>query len=154
LVETLRIGEKKGSKRHLLVDARGVPLSIVVTGANRHDVSQLEAVLAGKVASKPAGLEVAENLCADAGYAGEGPRNAIEEAGYAPHVRPRGEEIAEKERNPDFKPRRWVVEVSLSWFNRFRKLLVRFEKLLSSHMALTHLAAAIIALRKIGIIYG
>ena len=33
------------AKRQLLVDGRGVPLSIVVTGANRHDVSQLEAVL-------------------------------------------------------------------------------------------------------------
>ncbi|WP_163098657.1 transposase [Acidithiobacillus ferrianus] len=40
-----RIGGKNGSKRHLLVDGRGVPLSLVVTGANRHDVSQWEAVL-------------------------------------------------------------------------------------------------------------
>ena len=39
------IGEKNGSKRHILVDERGVPLSIVVTGANRHDVLQLEEVL-------------------------------------------------------------------------------------------------------------
>jgi IS5 family transposase len=36
---------KKGSKRHLLVDGRGVPLSFIVTGANRHDVTQLEPVL-------------------------------------------------------------------------------------------------------------
>jgi len=141
--------EKKGSKRHLLVDERGVPLSIVVTGANRHDVSQLENVLKGKVARKSVDIEVVENLCADAGYTGEGARRIIEEAEYVPHVRPRGEEIAEKDRNPEFKPRRWIVEVSLSWFNRFRKLLVRFEKLLSTHMGLTHLAAAIIALRKI-----
>lgn len=99
-------------------------------------------------------LEVIENLCADAGYTGEDACNQIENAEYVPHVRPRGEEIAEKDRNPEFKPRRWVVEVSLSWFNRFRKLLVRFEKLLSTHLALTHLAAAIIALRKAGVIYG
>ena len=45
LAVTQRIGEKKGTKRHLLVDGRGVPLSIVVTGANRHDVTQLGAVL-------------------------------------------------------------------------------------------------------------
>ena len=38
---TQRIGGKKGSKRHLLVDGHGVPLSLIVTGANRHDVSQL-----------------------------------------------------------------------------------------------------------------
>jgi len=37
--------EKNGSKRHLLVGGRGVPLTFVVAEANRHDVSQLEAVL-------------------------------------------------------------------------------------------------------------
>ena len=136
------------------MDERGVPLSIVVTGANRHDVSQLENVLKGKVICKPADNEVVENLYADAGYTGESANNTMEAEAYIPHVRPRGEEIAEKDRNPEFKPRRWIVEVSLSWFNRFRKLHVRHEKLLSTHMALTHLAAAIIALRKVGIIYG
>jgi transposase len=114
----------------------------------------LEKVLKGKVICKPADLEIVENLCADAGYTGEEACTAIEDAKYVPHVRPRGEEIAEKDRNPEFKPRRWIVEVSLSWFNRFRKLHVRYEKLFSTHMALTHLAAAIIALRKAGVIYG
>ncbi len=111
-------------------------------------------VLKGKVVGGPFEPEVADNLWLDAGYTGDNARQVIENAGYLPHVRPRGEEIAEKERNPEFKPRRWVVEVSLSWLNRFRKLLVRFEKLHSTHLALTHLAAAIIALRKTGIIYG
>ncbi|NLH11354.1 MAG: transposase, partial [Holophagae bacterium] len=40
------------------------------------------------------------------------------------------------------------------WFNRFRKLLVRFEKLHDSYLALVHLAAAIIAFRKVAPIYG
>jgi putative transposase len=51
-----------------------------------------------------------------------------------------------------------VVEVCHSWFNRFRKLLVRYEKLERSFMALNHIAAAIIAFRKVrltvNIIYG
>jgi putative transposase len=51
-----------------------------------------------------------------------------------------------------------VVEVAHSWFNRFRKLLVRYEKLERSFLGLNHLAAAIIAFRKvplaINIIYG
>jgi hypothetical protein len=50
------------------------------------------------------------------------------------------------------------VEVCHSWFNRFRKLLVRYDKLERSFMALNHIAAAIIAFRKvsltINIIYG
>lgn len=47
---------KKGSKRHLLVDGRGVPLSLVVTGANRHDVTQLPAVLDATVCPIPGGI--------------------------------------------------------------------------------------------------
>ena len=50
---------------------------------------------------------------------------------------------------PGKKARRWVVEVCHSWFNRFRKLLVRYEKLERSFLALNHLAAAIIAFRKV-----
>ena len=43
--------------------------------------------------------------------------------GYTPHVRPiRDEAKARRGRQP---ARRWVVERSHSWFNRFRKLLVR-----------------------------
>ncbi len=137
------------------MDERGVPLSVVVTGANRHDASQLAAVLAAKVVEPIMESEL-ENLCADAGYAGEAPRKTMTDAGYKPHVRPRGEERQEKELNPLFRARRWVVEACHSWFNRFRKLTIRYEKLDSTHLALTHLAAAIIALRKVRtkIIYG
>jgi transposase len=115
----------------------------------------LKAVLANKIV-EPIMEAEPENLCADAGYAGEVPRKAIIEAGYEPHVRPRGEEQREKVKNPAFKARRWVVEACHSWFNRFRKLTIRYEKLGATHLALIHLAAAIIALRKIKtkIIYG
>lgn len=44
---------KNGSKRHLPVDGRGVPLSLVVTGTNRHDISQLGAVLDAIVIKRP-----------------------------------------------------------------------------------------------------
>lgn len=135
------------------MEERGVPLSIVVTGANRHDVSQLAAVLNGRVVS-PVTEDVEEHLCADAAYTGEAPRQIMIAAGYIPHVRSRGEEKLEKVRTPGFKARRWVVEVCHSWFNRFRKLIIRYEKLDVTHMALLHLAATIIALRKVGFIYG
>lgn len=146
---------KKGTKRHILVDGRGVPLSVVVTGANRHDVSQLGNVLANRVVESIL-KEQTENLCADAGYAGEAPRVAMVAAGYQPHMRSRGEEQREQIVNPLFVARRWVVEAYHSWFNRFRKLAIRYEKLDSTHLALTHLAAAFIAFRKANrrIIYG
>jgi transposase len=106
----------------------------------------------------PVTKEAPQNLCADAGYVGETAKSQIEERGYVPHVRPRGEEIDAKAKNPDYKPRRWVVEACHSWLNRFRKLLVRYEKTDRSYMALMMIASAIIAFRKVpgqsNIIYG
>lgn len=96
--------------------------------------------------------EVEENLCLDAGYVGKD--KAVIQAGYTPHIRPRGEEKLEIERNPDFKARRWIVELAHSWFNRFRKLCPRYEKTDLSYLGLTMLAAAMITLNKIITIYG
>jgi len=130
-----------------------------VTGANRHDVTQLEQVLEGVVVKRKAPPKRrSKHLCADAGYRGKRAREIIESHGYIPHVVDRQKEAAAKRRNPAKKARRWVVEVCHSWFNRFRKLLVRYEKLERSFVALNHLAAAIIAFRKVkltaNIIYG
>jgi len=99
-----------------------------------------------------------KHLCADAAYQGAKHRQMIESHGYIPHVVSRSKEAKAKRRDPKKKARRWVVEVCHSWFNRFRKLLVRYEKLERSFVALNHLAAAIIAFRKVplkvNIIYG
>lgn len=57
------------------------------------------------------------------------------------------------EKNPSFKARRWVVELNHSWFNRFRKLLPRYEKTDLSYMALSSLAAAMVVLNKVKAIY-
>ena len=141
------------------MDGRGVPLSIIVTGANRHDVSQLAAVLEAIVVQRPGPPERrSKHLCADAGYTGDPALRIIEEHGYIAHVKGRGQEVKEKRQQPTKRARRWIVEVAHSWFNRFRKLLVRYEKLERSFLGLNYLAAAIIAFRKvplaINIIYG
>ena len=132
------------------MDERGVPLSIVATGANRHDVSQLGAVLDAIVIERP---DTAQHLCADKGYSGEPAQQIIKDRLYIPHVKQRGEEIQEKKINSTYKARRYAVEAAHSWFNRFRKLLVRYEKLAERYEALLHMAAAIIAFRKAGFIY-
>lgn len=71
------------------MDERGVPLSIVVTGANRHDVSQLELVLDEIVVNRP---DTEQNLCADRGYGGEPAQQAIKDRSYIRHVKQRREE--------------------------------------------------------------
>lgn len=141
------------------MDGRGVPLSLIVTGANRHDVSQLTAVLEAILVRRPQPTERrSKHLCADAGYTGSPALRTMEDHGYIPHVKGRGQEVQEKRRCATKRARRWVVEVAHSWFNRFRKVLVRYEKLERSFLALNHLAAAIIVFRNVpaakNIIYG
>ena len=98
--------------------------------------------------------DIEQHLCADKTYSGEPALKAILSKRYIPHVKTRGKEIQEKATNPNWKARRWVVEESHSWFNRFRKILVRYKKLAGIYMALLHMAATIIAYRKVDVIYG
>ncbi|UKI33746.1 MAG: IS5 family transposase [Lentisphaeria bacterium] len=143
---------KKGSKKNLLVDAVGIPLSIVVTGANRHDAAVLDELL--KERMKPLDFEhykhITQNVCLDAGYVGKA--DVASRHGMVPHIRPRGEEKKAIELH-GFRPKRWIVEVAHSWFNRFRKIHVRYEKTACAYNALLYLAAMMITMNKIMAIY-
>ena len=72
--------------------------------------------------------------------------------GYVPHIPPKATEDrplpppGDPARHP---PRRWVVEVGHSWFNRFRRLLVRWEKQAATYLGFVHLAAILIIYRKV-----
>ena len=109
---------KKGSKRHILVDENGIPISLLVSAANQHDSVALEPLLKATVVSPPTTTEC--HLCLDAGYVGK--EEVAQGNGFIPHIRPRGEEKKEIAINPEFKARRWVIELTHSWFNRFRRL--------------------------------
>lgn len=137
------------------MDGRGTPLAIVATGANRHDVSQLELVLDTVVVDRPEPTEARpQHLCADKAFDSGYARGAMKDRGYTPHVRSRGEERREKAASPTHRARRWVVEACHSWMNQFRKILVRFEKTDVSYLALVHLACSFIAWRKAVPIWG
>jgi transposase len=71
-------------------------------------------------------------------------RQAVKKRHYRPHIKQRREEVEAKRKRPGYKARRWVVERTHSWLNRFRKLLVSFEKTEESNVALLALAAAMI----------
>ena len=80
-----------GTKRSVLVDEKGLPLAIVISGANTHDIKLLEKALDHIVMLRPdPNEEHPQNLCLDAGYTGSG--EAVEQRNYIPHIRPRGEE--------------------------------------------------------------
>lgn len=93
-----------------------------------------------------------QHLCADRGYRGAPAAQAMCARGYVPHVQPRGE--AKRPRRGRRHPaRRWVVERTHSWLNRFRKLLVRFEKHEMSYDGLLELACALIVYRQVVVIH-
>lgn len=138
----------------MLTDGNGIPLSLVVAGANRHDSKLLAATLDSIVVERPAPDAIKQHLCADAGYKGKPCLKAAGDRGYKPHIRPRREEAMETKTVPGAKARRWVVERTHSWLNRWRKLLVSFEKTEASYTGLLSLAAALICWRKTMVIYG
>lgn len=155
-VRTPPTGGKKGRKRSLLVDARGLPLSIAVSGANLHDSKLLDRTLGQVVVQRPevTSWKDQQYLCLDAGYVGYPASKIARKHRYYPRVKSRAEERLAKYRYPDSKPRRWVVERTHSWLNRYRKLLVSFEKTEASYTALLQLAAALICWRQTVSIYG
>ena len=137
------------------MDARGVPLSLAVSGANVHDVKLLVATLDRLVCKRPKPRKgKPQRLCADAGYKGGPAQKAAMARHYRTHIKQRKEEAAAKHNKPGYKARRWVVERTHSWLNRFRKLLVSFEKTEASFVALLSLAAALICWRQTIGIYG
>jgi putative transposase len=141
---------KSGVKRSLLTDGAGIPLAIVIDGANRHDVKLLCATLDGIVVARPGPTEEqSHHLCLDAGYAGVPVRKEVEARHYVPHIRSRGTEKLEKVLLPGHRARRWVVERTHSWINRSRRLLVRWEKKGENYLAFLHLACAQLIFAKV-----
>lgn len=137
-----------GTKRSVLTDENGLPLAVVLSGANTHDVKLLGETLDSLVIERPkTSEEKPQNLCMDAGYTGH--QDEVELRNYTAHIRPRGEEKKELEHNPGDRARRWVVEAVHSFMNRFRKLLVRYEKKATNYLALVQFACAIIVWRKL-----
>jgi putative transposase len=73
------------------------------------------------------------------------------EFGCTAHIRPRGEEAKAIKREAGFKARSFVVGRAHSWMNRFRRLLVRWEKKPENYLALLHVACGLIAFRVAGL---
>src|SRR3990172_10634730 len=115
-----------------------MPLGLAIGGANTHDQKLLFETLESIPVPRPQRSELEENLCLDKGYDAEEIRRRVRRRGYVPHIRSRGEEMTEKSM-PGKRPRRWVVERVASWLNRYRRILVRWEKKVANYEALLHL---------------
>ncbi len=137
----------------MLTDAIGIPLSIDVDGANRHDVKLARPTIENLQIKKPkATKKRKQHLCLDAGYVGDEVQELAAEFGFTLHVRPRGEEAHEIKRNAKKKARRWVVERTHSWMNKFRGILIRWSKRPDTYIALLQLVCGIITWRATGLL--
>ena len=137
---------KLGTKRSLLTDAKGISVGLVVAGANVHDMRLVEATL-GSIPQEVEALRLAhlsrtlQHLWLDKGYDYDEVRELADAFGYEVDLRTRGEEATAK-RHRRGKPRSWVVERTHSWLNRYRRILVRWEKRAANYQAMLHFACA------------
>ena len=103
---------KCGCERHVLSDTKGIPLAVVVSGANRHDMKKLEALLKAVKIQRPSDAEhevgFIEGLCLDKGDDFKACRAMVLEQGYEGHIKARGEEKVVLEGAVVHPARRWV----------------------------------------------
>ena len=142
---------KLGVKRSVLTDARGMPIGLAVAGANVHDQKLLEATLDSVPVPRPRPTRRRkQHLCGDKGYDATAVLRAARRRRYTPHIRSRGEE--HKQCRLGHKARRWVVERVHSWLNRYRRILVRWEKKAANYSGLLHFVFAHVLWRNSGVV--
>ena len=143
---------KKGVKRSMLVDGAGVPVGLAVEGANRNDMKMVRETIESIPVERPVPTpEEPQGMCMDKGYDYDEVRDIVVEFGFTAHIVPRGEEAKKIKKDAGFKARRWVVERTHSWLNRFRGILIRWNKKPENYIAMLHFAFALIAYRAAGL---
>jgi putative transposase len=118
-----------------------MPIGLAVGGANAHDQTLLFATLDSVPVRRPPRSRRRRHVCLDKGYDSYAIRRRLRHRGYVPHIKSRGEEQTEK-RTRRKRARRWVVERVASWLNRYRRILVRWEKKAANYEALLHFVFA------------
>ena len=156
---------KLGTKRHILTDKEGIPISVVISSANTHDIKRVTEVVDSAVIrrrpssykTKPEKRRKLQHLCLDKAYNSEPEEQELIKRGYVLHIpykKKKGEEVDEEKTKaiPNRKkhsPKRWVVERTNSWHNRFRKLFTRYEKKVENYLGLVQFSCCMIIYRKI-----
>jgi putative transposase len=142
---------KNGTKRSLIVDQDGGPLGATIAGANVHDAKLLKDTIQAIVVERPEPTAAGpQNLCLDKGYDNPTGQQAVAVCNYTPHIRRIGEDVAAaKKKSKRHKPRRWVVERTMSWLSKCRAILVRYDKNSYNYLGLIELACALLWFRRL-----
>jgi putative transposase len=139
---------KLGTKRSVLSDARGVPLSVIVAEANLNDKTIALQTIDELLAERPEQrIYRVHHLCLDKGYDYEDVIDGVLERGFILHMPKRGEEPKAVDPAKKHPARRWVIERTHAWHNKFRRLLVRWERKFSHYLAMVDLASTLITYR-------
>jgi putative transposase len=127
-------------------------MGLVLDGANRHDMQLVRSTMNRLVVKRPQPTEAQpQGLCLDTGSDDQDVRDLLVEFGCTAHIQSRGEEAQAIHEKAGQKARRWVVERTHSWMNRFRRILVRWDKQPEHDLAFLHFACALIAFRAAGL---
>ncbi|MFD0733251.1 IS5 family transposase [Planotetraspora mira] len=135
-----------GSKHHLITEAHGIPLAVILAGGNRNDVTQLMPLIQavppvrgrrGRPRQRP------DTLYADRGYDHDKYRKQVQASGIIPIIARRG-----TEHGSGLGVHRWVVEQSFALLHWFRRLRIRWEIRDDIHEAFLSLACGIICWRR------
>ena len=159
---------KLGTKRHILTDKKGIPLSVVISSASTHDIKLVTDVVDNRVIKRPppayknktTGRRKLQHLCLDKAYNSEPEEQELIKRGYVLHIPPKRKRDEKEEQETKIitqrcsnrkkhSAKRWVVERTNSWHNRFRKLLTRYEKKSENYLGLVQLSCCMIIYRKI-----
>ncbi len=125
-----------------------MPVALSVAAANRNDFKLLEETLHAFACQKPEPTKTcSQHMLLDKGYDYDEVRAILQEHGLIAHIRSRGEEAAAKKKQPGKKARRWVVERTHSWFNRFRSILTRWTKKERNYLGMLYFVCGLIAHR-------
>jgi len=134
---------RAGSKRHLVVDAEGIPLAVRLTAANVNDCQLSEELLdaipamrrrgPGRPRRRPAKVH------ADKGYDFRKCRRACRVRNIRARIARRGVESKER-----LGRHRWVVERDYAWLDAMRRLRTRYDRRASHYLGFLHLGCALI----------
>ena len=156
---------KLGIKRHILTDTKGIPLSVVMSSSSTHDIRLVTDVMDNAIIKQSSSSSSSstkrnisrkrklQHLCLDKAYNSKTVKQEIISRGFVPHLpykRKRGEVKTETQKMSNRKnhpARRWVVERTNSWHNRFRKLCTRYEKKVENYLGLVQFSCCIIIYR-------
>lgn len=141
---------KNGTKKSLLTDGAGGPLSLVIAAANVNDHKLLEETLSSIVVERPRPERAKpQHLCLDKGYDNSASRQIVKDQKYKDHIRRIGEEKLDQQGEKRHPARRYVVERTLAWLSKCRGLLIRYEKKSENYLAQLQFACALLWYRRL-----